>query len=218
MISFLSHPLSINTPLYGGVGKISAEPLKSIQAGDSCNSFLLSFPNHSSTHVDCPKHFIANGKQILDFTAKDWIFINPGFLEFPSTKNQIIDFNPCDFTLGTAADQLDFLIIKTRFETYRGQEEYWKNGPGISHKLANRLKTYFPNLRGIGIDFISVSSFSDRTEGRLAHFALLSQDILIVEDMKLSSLFQAPTKLVVSPLLFENLDGAPVTVFAWSDA
>ena len=42
----------------------------------------------------------------------------------------------------------------------------------------------------------------------------LNDPILLIEDMKLSSLHETPKKIWIAPLYFENSDGAPVTILA----
>jgi len=72
----------------------------------------------------------------------------------------------------------------------------------------------------IGFDWISLTGYENRTPGREAHKAFLSSTInkiknmnpvLIIEDMKLSD---TPTELMnvlVSPLLYIQADGSPVS-------
>ena len=77
-------------------------------------------------------------------------------------------------------------------------------------------------LKMIGFDWISLTCYENRSLGRDAHRAFLSSTIneirnmnpvLIIEDMKLSD---APTVLMnvlVSPLLYWQADGSPVSVW-----
>jgi kynurenine formamidase len=70
------------------------------------------------------------------------------------------------------------------------------------------------------MDLISVSSYSNREEGRKAHHAFLNPDegeiILLIEDMKLDT--DGPfNKVIVAPLLIDNADGAPCTVLAYTE-
>ena len=74
-------------------------------------------------------------------------------------------------------------------------------------------------MKIVGFDFISLSSYQHRPEGREAHKALLHSQfgkkaVLIIEDMDLSDLEKSPELIIVSPLRLEGLDGAPVTVIA----
>ena len=67
------------------------------------------------------------------------------------------------------------------------------------------------------MDLISISSYSNRSEGRKAHHAFLNpaegEPILLIEDMKLD-VFNLISKVIVAPLRIEKADGVPVTVFA----
>ena len=70
------------------------------------------------------------------------------------------------------------------------------------------------------MDLISVSSYSNREEGRKAHHAFLNpkegESILLIEDMKLD--IDGPfNKVIVAPLLIDNADGAPCTGLAYTE-
>jgi kynurenine formamidase len=69
------------------------------------------------------------------------------------------------------------------------------------------------------MDLISVSSYSNRSEGHKAHQAFLKPEIgnpiLLVEDMNLN--IKGPfSKVIIAPLLIEKADGAPCTVLAYT--
>ena len=112
----------------------------------------------------------------------------------------------------------DLILIRTGYEKFRGTNRYTLTPPGLSSKTAEFLRTHYPKLRCIGMDLISISSYSDREEGRKAHHAYLNPDtgnpVLIIEDMKLSSINYLK-KVIVAPLLVDEADGAPCTVFGY---
>ncbi len=210
---FLSHLLRSDTPMYGGGQGMFITSERCMDAGDTCNSSRLSFPNHLGTHVDAPKHFINEGRSITDFDAEEWVFLKPLLLDFQAEPAQII--NPLDaigFIDGEA--DADLLLIRTGFEKCRGSEDYWKRGPGLAPGLSDQIKKRMPRLRAIGVDFISASSYQNREVGRQAHRNFLGMGLLLIEDMKLSGLQSKPHQVVVAPLLLEGLDGAPVTIFS----
>jgi kynurenine formamidase len=62
----------------------------SIENGDSANTKLLEFCNHSGTHIDFPNHFSIHGKVVEDYDANFWIFNLPHFIEIEAIDNQII--------------------------------------------------------------------------------------------------------------------------------
>ena len=205
---FLSHFLNHNTPLYGGKkNTIFSKQHTSIGKGDNSNSKILNFPNHSGTHIDFPYHFSDNGKKLQDYPANFWIFKNIGFID-DSIQNLEVHFDDI-------SNNIEFLIIKTGFEKFRHKKKYWKSQPIFPAYLASKIKTYFPKIRVVGFDMISLTSQLDKSEGKRAHIEfLIKNDILVVEDMNLDSLNSAPEELIVLPLLFDDLDGSPCTIIA----
>ena len=68
-------------------------------------------------------------------------------------------------------------------------------------------------MKVIGFDFISISSFSNREMGRIAHRKfLVENEILVIEDMSLIEASNKIEKVYCFPLLINGIDGCPVTV------
>ncbi len=212
---FLSHFLDEETPGYGGNNDFKRNPLKCIDHGDSCNQQSWSFTNHIGTHIDSPKHFAKDGKMICDYPAEFWISKRVHLLDIPRkdetmiTKEDLIDKIPAD---------TEMLIIRTGFEKLRQDKMYWNNNPGMSSCSGKYLRENF-NLKFIGFDFISLTSYQNRPEGRVAHDAYLNPEhdgepILIIEDMKLDELTPSIEEVIVSPLQISKADGAQVNVMA----
>ena len=215
-MKYLSYFISEKTPLYGNGTGIHLSPDKKISNGDSCNTLNLSFPNHSGTHVDFPYHFNQLGKTINDYPASYWEFDH---VEIVELIGKVEDCQIIDLTIFPNIENIetDLLLIKTGYGKYRGTDRYTLLPPGLSPDLAPFLRKNFPKLRCIGLDLISVSSYSHREEGRKAHHAFLNPDkgepILLIEDMKLDIKYP-PNKVIVVPLLIDNADGSPCTVLA----
>jgi arylformamidase len=210
---FLSYFMDDNTPLYGGDFGVKMQSLRSMENGDSANTKLLEFSNHSGTHIDFPNHFSIEGKVVEDYDANFWIFNTPHFIENKAIDNQII--NLTNEQIRTIPQDVDFLILKTGFSKFRNEERYWKSNPGIAPELAEKLKKSCPKLRVIGMDIISLTSFGDRPLGRISHNKfLIENNILIVEDMYLDNLISQPKRVYCFPILRTGLDGSPVTIIA----
>ena len=219
MSIFLSYLISNETPLYGNEKGIHFVPDKEIERGDSCNTANLSFPNHSGTHIDFPYHFNPDGKTLNDYPTSYWQFSHVEIIDLSGkiSDGQII--GPELFT-NLENSKIELLLIKTGYGAYRGTDRYTLTSPGLSADLAPFFRKNFPKLHCIGLDLISVSSYSNREEGRKTHHAFLNPDegepILLIEDMKLDT--DGPfNKVIVAPLLIDNADGAPCTVFAYSN-
>jgi len=205
---FLSYFLHESTPAYAGAeGTITFEKSRSISKGDTSNNLKLTFPNHIGTHIDFPYHFNETGKKLDDYPAGFWIFNRVGFLN--CNVDEIQD------RLDLISDDIEFLILKTGFGAYRNGKIYWEQQPVIPANLAKILKDKFPKLRVFGFDLISLTSQLNKPEGKQAHLSFLcDNDILIVEDMNLESINNAPDMLVVAPLMISQADGAPCNIIA----
>ncbi len=53
-----------SAPVYPGDPVPGRAPFKSIGAGDACNLTVLTFGSHAGTHMDAPRHFVADGATI----------------------------------------------------------------------------------------------------------------------------------------------------------
>lgn len=212
---YLSHPLSTHTPGYAGKVGFEVQQVKSICHGDSCNQMHIAMSNHAGTHVDVPAHFIESGRSITDYCPDEWMFNRPCLIELSCEPGQVID----GASIAACQPEIDcdFLLIKTYFERYRLEENYWKNSPVFHKDLGRYLEQSLKHLSIIGFDCISLSSLSDRQMGRDAHTEILGRGIRIVEDMKLSDLSHSPKKVTAFPLLIHEADGAPITVVANHD-
>jgi kynurenine formamidase len=116
--------------------------------------------------------------------------------------------------LGQISD-CELLLIKTGFEKFRYQSLFWKNSPGLSHEVAFMLRKRCPSLKAVGMDFISVGNIKHKEMGKMAHKAFLKNNILLIEDMKLSGLLiRAPDIVIVAPLIVSKADAAPCTIIA----
>ncbi|MCP4690301.1 MAG: cyclase family protein [Desulfobacterales bacterium] len=212
---FLSHALDDSTPLYGGASDIHIISQKSMAAGDSCNTSMLTLPGHAGSHVDAPRHFIPDGKPVDAISAGEWVFDFPLVIDVPVQPGRLIGVD--DLPRSPRMDRsVDLLLIRTGFEAFRGEENYWKEGPGISADVANHLLRRFEKLRAVGMDFISISCVKHADEGRAAHKAFLEKGWLLFEDMALDELEpgRRPEKVIALPLRFTGADGAPCTIIA----
>lgn len=209
---YLSHFITVRTPVYGGQARISLSRDRDMSKGDTANTMFLSFGNHTGTHIDFPRHFSPTEKTSDDYPADFFVFTNPFLVTKEVVPEELLRLEE---EIPSIPEHTDLLLIRTGFEQYRDMDLYWQSNPGLDAVMAEILKTRCPGLRAVGVDFISISSFRHREQGRVAHRKfLLEQGILLIEDMKLSGLLKAPTEVIVAPLLVEKADGIPATVIA----
>ncbi len=214
---FLSHFLSEETPGYGGSTGFSRRHVSKIAEGASSNSQEWTISNHIGTHIDLSAHFDDQGKRLDFFKAEDWVFNTPFLITLDSKAGDILMPGSVFEAIPMEAD---FLIIKTGFQKFRKERAYWESNPGLSPELAAWFREHRPNIKALGFDLISITSYTNRPLGRIAHKAFLGVDdktrpLRVIEDMKLDELVSHPKQVVVSPILVEGADGAPVTVIAF---
>ena len=216
---YLSYPITKSMPVYGGSNGPELTSLKAIDKGDSCNTWRMCFENHWGTHVDGANHFFANGRKIIDYPADVWIFDNPQVLNVRLELGELLKWE----TIGDHIDaDTDLLLLKSGWSQNRGSDLYWKENPGIHADVGIGLRHMNCAVRAVGIDWISVSSFVHREEGREAHRAFLDPDgkgepVLLIEDMDLSADLTKLSRVFVAPLIAEGIDSASCTVIGLFD-
>lgn len=213
---YLSHPIEGDTPTYGNRNKVVIEKSSSISRGDAANETHIATTLHIGTHIDFPSHFYEDGQTIKNYPASFWIFSHPLVVEI-EPKSLVIEQELFD-VLDTVnpAQAYDILLIRTGFGKYRTTKRYWEANPGFAPSVYDYIRKKLPEIRIMGFDTISVSSFQHRDIGREAHRRFLNpaEPVLLLEDMDLSSITTGNTLLqvIVTPLQISNSDGAPCMV------
>jgi len=212
---FLSYILDRNTPTYGDRNRFISEKRSSIVRGDVANDTHISTTLHIGTHLDMPYHFYQEGQTVEDFPDSFWSFEKPIFLDIQPQNLVIYDEVVEELEKIDNIGQ-DILIIRTGSCNYRDSEKFWRENYGFSAKLYDYLISRFPDIRVIGFDSISISSFQNRQEGREAHKRFLNpkKPILILEDMDLRGVSNL-NRVLIAPFRVADADGIPCTVFGW---
>ena len=216
----LSHTIDENTPLYGNTPAPRILSYSRISDGDSSNTSILSIHNHTGTHIDAPKHFIDDGKAISEYTLDELVFNDPVVVDCPKDGPSLITID--DLQHGShMLQKSDCLLLRTGFGRFRDEGRYRTHNPGIAPETILWIRKEYPDIRCIGIDTISISSFQHRGAGREAHkaafieFDKLGEPLLIIEDIELniksSGMFKA---IFVFPWQIEGLDSAPCSILA----
>ena len=216
----LSYTIDENTPLYGSTPAPAITPHSQIARGDSSNTVILSIHNHTGTHVDAPRHFVNDGKTISEYSLGELVFEHP----------VMVDCHKDDATLITQDDlqhasyllqKSDCLLLRTGFGKFRDEERYRTHNPGIAPETISWIRRDYPNIRCVGIDSISISSFQHRDVGREAHKSAfieqsgLGKPLLLIEDMNLGIMSNNEfKKIIVLPWQMDGLDSAPCSVMA----
>lgn len=215
----MSHSIDENTPSYGNRDHVRISSKSQIINGLGANTSSINFSNnHIGTHIDTPFHFCNNGKKTLDYNASDFYYNKVYVVKCPCDEAKLITRK--DLNLDAVPKDVEFLLIDFDYEKYRYIDKYHNDNPGLHSSLAEKLRLEFKNLKIIGFDSISLTSWRFRPEGREAHKAFLCDvpSFLIIEDVSFKELSNKNINwAVVAPLRTSDGNGGPVTIIAEID-
>jgi kynurenine formamidase len=215
---YLSYILDESTPTYGNKNRFVLEKRSDISKGDVANDSMITTTVHIGTHLDMPYHFYEEGQTVesfdIDYFSSEKVLYVELAPEGRIIKDELIAF------LERTDDKInyEFLIVKTGICRHRHEEIFWRSNYGFDPSIADYLRRNFPNIRIMGFDSVSVSSFENRMLGREAHRAFLDPKapILLLEDMNLCALDTESEilRMDIAPLRIAKCDGLPCTVIA----
>ena len=205
-----SNWIDLSVTVREGMITFSSEPLlqlerrRSIARGDMANNTTLHMSVHTGTHMDAPRHFIADGKTI--------------------------DQMPFDITLGQA--QVIEIVDPVAVKAAELAQHNIKRGERILLKTRNSPKFWQTDTisedfiyitRGaarflvdagvklIGFDSLSVGSLADPDKTTPdTHQILLGNEIWIIEGLNLTGVSAGNYNLICLPLKLKDTEGSPV--------
>lgn len=217
--SLLSHRLNGVQPNWPGAPGLTLQRSSDLARGDIATTHVLEIYNHYGTHCDLPAHFIPGARDMSTMAIEDFVFERARVIDVPLAEGAVLTAAQLASFAGEIVDA-DLLLIRSGFEAHRADANYYSNNsPGIGEEAAQFIRDVNPFLRGLGIDWLSVCSFSDIDAGVAAHRALLEDRegrfVIIFEDMAIASLdSSAIYRVTALPLLVDGLDGSPCTIIS----
>ncbi|HLK20795.1 MAG TPA: cyclase family protein [Bryobacteraceae bacterium] len=171
-----------------------------IAKGDVCNLSQISTSAHIGTHMDAPRHFLADGKGIetmpIDAT------IGPARVIAISNSERITIRELETHRLAKG----ERVLFKTRnsarlWKTDEFQEKFVYIPKDTAEYLAQC------GVQTVGVDYLSVGGYEiDSAE---THRALLGAGIWIIEGLNLEHVAPGEYELICLPLKIVGSDGAP---------
>lgn len=202
----LTAQITSRTVVYPGDPSFSSEPISSIKNGKGFQLNLMSFGNHTGTHVDFPAHVQDNGKTSSDYSLEQ--LIGSGLIiEVPDSQEVITEQFIRD---QTQIKKNDFVFFKTKNSEISKQEPFTDKYVYLEPKASEELIR--KGVKIVGIDYISVDSA--HADDLPVHHSLLSNDILIVEGLELKGVPIGRCKIFIITNNIPEMDGLPARVFA----
>ncbi len=197
-------PFSTELPVYPGDPAVQITQIASLAAGDICTVSHLSFGSHTGTHVDPPAHFVA-GMATLDELSLD-------VLIGPVRVVDVGEIAAIDVATIDAANLagVERVLFKTRNSRLwqAGPQEFAKDFVYLETTAAERLVELGVKL--VGIDYLSIEKFN--FEQPTTHYALLGNNVVIVEGLNLTDVAAGEYELICLPMKIKNGDGGPARV------
>ncbi len=201
--SDLTAPITEKTVIFPGDPVFSKKNISSIGEKSYFNLAEISLGNHTGTHIDFPLHVKSGGKVSSDYSIDN--LIGDGvIIEVPANAISITR----SFIMEQPILKDDFVFFKTKNSFLSKQDKFTEEYVYIEPDAAKALLE--KKVKMIGIDYISVDRLSE--ESLPVHNILLSNDILIVENLELAQVSPGRAKFFVMPLNISQMDGLPARV------
>lgn len=220
----LSHVLDSRDNAWPGEATLTIEPDRRIgEDGKPFNSSIMHLPNHFGTHMDAPHHFCKDGIDMVDVPVETFGYVEDEILvvDLPHRCEPAAVITNED--LEPFAEQIrgkGILLMRTGYEKYKftDPDRYENKTLSLHPDLSRWLVEEFPELRCIGMDWLSIASPTNNY-GVDAHQWLLGEHtenyICAIEDLSLAELGDATIKvLTLGPLRVRGVDSAQVNVMA----
>ena len=192
-------PVQTGMLVWPGDSEVRVERVLALENGDPFNLTHCNFTAHTGTHMDAPRHFLAEGAAI-DALDLDAVLGPCRVIEIHDREAVHPQELPKDLQVG---ERILFKTINS--SEYIKLESFFENFVYISKEAAEVLA--HAGVRTVGIDYLSVGGFSKDLEE--THLILLGAGIWIIEGLDLFGVEPGRYELACLPLRLMGADGAP---------
>lgn len=200
----LTHCIEEGMPVFPGTEPPRLTPANTLEK-DGFRETLLSLYSHTGTHMDAPAHMLGEGAT-LDVLAADR-FLGPALVVDVSDLRGASVTAERLATHREALGRAEYLLLRTRWDRFWGQEAYFGPFPCLTREAAAWLGA-FP-LKGVGADAISFDPMD--SPDFPVHRTLLGRGVVLVENLTgLDGLPEEEFLFGAFPLRYALADGAPV--------
>jgi arylformamidase len=193
--------LDENTPVYPSDPCFERKLSASIHSGNDYNLSVIKTCVHCGTHIDFPRHFIANGNVQCDLFPQAFI-LKAIVIEMFGTR--LIE--PVHLTYDDHAGKAVIFKTGNSRQKLMSISEFDPDFCALSLESAQHLITN--GIKLVGIDYISIESAESHDFA--VHKALLGAGIPILEGLDLSEAEAGDYTLIALPLKNDDIEASPV--------
>lgn len=198
--------IDISVPIYSGMvhwpdnPAVRIERIQDLSRGDAANVSKLEMGAHTGTHMDAPRHFIADGAGLDDLPLD--ATIGPARVIRIAHPQAIL---PAELE-GHHLQPGERVLFRTEnSERCWNTDQFVEDFVYISAAAAQFLVQR--KVRTVGIDYLSVGGYLH--DGVETHQILLGAGIWLIEGLNLAAVKPGAYELVCLPLRVVGADGAP---------
>ncbi|RTQ51490.1 cyclase family protein [Hymenobacter gummosus] len=170
--------------------------------GDAANVTELSLSAHTATHVDAPRHFLADGADVTKLDLNT--LIGPA---------RVLRIEHAEFVTRAELERLlpdlppgERLLFRTRnTERDWARQPFTQDFVKVRADAAEWLRD--KQVVCVGVDYLSVGPAD-------THKILLGAGITVIEGLHLQAAEPGRYDMICLPLLIEGADGAPARIIA----
>lgn len=196
--------------VWPGEPEVDLHRVKKLEEGANANVTYMGFAVHTGTHVDAPRHFIADGNSV-DLLDLNMLIGEVTVVEIPQDVDHISAAVIARSGLAVGTERV---LFKTRNSNYwvENRGDFQPGFVGITEDGAQALVELGVKL--VGIDYLSIAPYK---KSRPTHLVLLREKMVVIEGLDLSKVKPGKYTLYCLPLKLANADGAPARVILIED-
>lgn len=198
----ISVRLDDRLPVWPGSLGFRVRPLSTLGSDSPANVSHLDMELHTGTHIDAPSHFLADGATVEEIPLT--VLVGPAIVaEIPRSG----PIGPVELEALALPADIDRLLLRTpNSKLWRSRAaEFEPNYGALS--LAGARWVVERGVKLVGIDYLSVQTFSDGPE---THRVLLAAGVVLLEGLDLSNVVPGGYELICLPLSLVGTEAAPV--------
>ena len=199
----ISVTLRDGMPHWPGDPECKITRVNKMEDGEVCNLTHLSMSAHTGTHMDAPRHFIADG------IAMEKMPFEPVIGRCKVIELDVEDQITAEDLKKVKLAPGQRVLFKTRNSTRSwAMTEFDKNFVSIRADAAQYLVDQ--KVATVGVDYLSIGGFEK--DGVETHQIMLGAGIWVIEGLNLAETKPGYYDLICLPLKIAGADGAPCRV------
>lgn len=177
--------------------------VENLEAGDKTNVSHFEIGAHAGTHIDAPNHFLP-GTGGIESIPLEILMGRAQVIRVPATTDVITAdvLGRSDIAAGATR-----LLARTRNSGWT-HHSFFDEGY-VAFDLSAAEWCIDNGIGLVGIDYLSIESFSDSMGNCPVHKSLLAAGVVVLESLELIGVDPGEYELIALPLLVPGSDGAP---------